>query len=131
MPDRRIFLIAAGTAAALAILPAARAAERKAFSQAAFDKAQKAGRPILVEISAPWCPTCRAQKRILSELETAPAFAKLVIFEVDFDTEKNVLRAFGARTQSTLISFKGGAEVGRSVGDTDADSIRQLLEKAI
>jgi thioredoxin 1 len=33
--------------------------------------------------------------------------------------------------QSTLIVFKGEKEVGRSVGDTNANSIAALLGKAI
>lgn len=35
----------------------------------------------------------------------------------------------GARMQSTLIVFRGNAERGRSVGDTDENSIKALLEK--
>ena len=33
--------------------------------------------------------------------------------------------------QSTLIVFKAGVEVGRSVGDTNAASIKALLDKAV
>lgn len=33
--------------------------------------------------------------------------------------------------QSTLITFKGKKEVGRSIGDTNATSIEALLNKAI
>jgi hypothetical protein len=35
------------------------------------------------------------------------------------------------RMQSTLIVYKQGAEVGRSVGDTNWDSIAELLSKTI
>ena len=37
------------------------------------------------------------------------------------------MRNFKARIQSTLITFKGTQEVARSVGDTNADSIADLL----
>jgi hypothetical protein len=33
--------------------------------------------------------------------------------------------------QSTLISFKGSKEVGRSTGDTNASSIEALLDKSV
>lgn len=102
-----------------------------AFTQTAFDEAQKAGRPILVEITASWCPTCKAQKKIMNELLKAPDLDKLMIFEVDFDSQKDVVRAFGATMQSTLIAFKGTQEIARSVGDTNTDSIKQLLEKTV
>lgn len=110
---------------------ATRAAETKAFDYQAFETAQKAGRPILVDITAPWCPTCKAQKHILSELTAQPKFKDLAIFEVDFDTQKDVVRSLKAQSQSTLISFKGKKEVGRSVGDTKRISIEDLLNKSI
>ncbi|MGD9805062.1 MAG: thioredoxin family protein [Hyphomicrobiaceae bacterium] len=37
------------------------ASDKIAFTPAAFEAAQKAGKPIIVDISATWCPTCKAQ----------------------------------------------------------------------
>lgn len=107
------------------------AAETVPYSQPAFDVAQTAGRSILVEIHAPWCPTCKAQAPILSSIEKGDAYKNLVVFHVDFDSQKDALQRFDARMQSTLITFKGGKETGRSVGDTNLDSIAALLAKAI
>jgi thiol-disulfide isomerase/thioredoxin len=107
------------------------AAEGQPFSRAAFDAALKAGKPILIDVSAPWCPTCQAQAPILSELVKSPRFAGLTFFAVDFDSQKDVLRALRVQSQSTLIVFKGGAEIGRSVGDTSKTSIEALLSRAI
>ena len=95
-----------------------------------FAAAQQQGKPILVEVWASWCPTCAAQRPILEKLTDDPAFKDLVVFRVDFDAQKPAVRAFGAQMQSTLVVFRGTAERGRSVGDTDAASIRALLEKA-
>ena len=100
------------------------------FDQAAFAAAQKAGKPILVDIWASWCPTCAQQKPIIEKLAADPAFKDLVILTVDCDSQKDVVRGFGARSQSTLIVFRGEREQGRSVGDTNADSIRTLLASA-
>src|ERR1700754_4499890 len=93
------------------------------FSAEAFKAAQASGSPILVEIHADWCPTCKAQKPILEKLTADPKFRDLVVFRVDFDSMKPVVKEFGAQMQSTLIVFKGSAEQGRSVGDTKQDSI--------
>src|SRR5262245_19004306 len=131
MLDRRTLLLIATVVPASALLSTARAAEHSAYEPKAFAAAQSAGRPILVEITAPWCPTCKAQRPILSRLMTAPRFKDPAVFEVDFDSQKDAVRSFGARMQSTLIVFKGGHEVGRSVGDTNADSIANLLDKAV
>ena len=129
MPSRRSILFAA-LIAATGYAPAF-ATETRTYDPAAFAAAQKAGKPILVAIDASWCPTCAKQRPILSELMADPKFKGLVYFVVDFDSQKDAVRFFGARTQSTLIAFKGERETGRSVGDTDRSSIAALLNKAL
>ncbi|KQP61298.1 thioredoxin [Methylobacterium sp. Leaf399] len=121
---------------ALALLSAlpggpAFAAESVRFTPEAFAAAQAAGKPILVEVSAPWCPICRSQKAVLAKLGRDPRFKDLRIFDVDFDSQKDVLRRFDARMQSTLIVFKGATETGRSVGETQPEWIEGLLEKVL
>jgi thioredoxin-like negative regulator of GroEL len=101
------------------------------FTADALSAAQAANKPILVEISAPWCPTCKAQAPIIQSLSKEEKFRELLILKVDFDSQKDVVRALGANSQSTLIAFKGANEVGRSVGDTDAASITSMVEKAL
>lgn len=110
---------------------AAQAAEKVNYDAKSFAAAQAAGRPILVEIHASWCPTCKAQQPILGNLEKQDRFKNLLVVLVDFDSQKEAVKAFGARMQSTLIAFKGSVETGRSVGDTNATSIATLLDKTI
>ena len=107
------------------------AADRIPFDQKAFEAAQAASKSILVDVSAPWCPTCRAQKPIIEKLSVLPEYKDLTIFDVDFDTRKDVLRSLKVQQQSTLIVFKGAREVDRSVGSTDPNAISDLLKKAI
>src|ERR1700728_2194987 len=101
------------------------------FSAEAFKAAQASGSPILVEIHADWCPTCKAQNPILDKLTADPKFKDLKIFRVDFDAMKPVVQQFGAKMQSTLVVFKGAVEQGRSVGDTKEASISALLDKSL
>jgi len=101
------------------------------FSAEAFRAAQASGSPILIEIHADWCPTCKAQNPILDRLTAEPRFKNLKIFRVDFDAMKPVVQEFGARMQSTLIVFKGATEQGRSVGDTKEAWIAALLDKSL
>jgi thiol-disulfide isomerase/thioredoxin len=130
MLSRRSVLFATVAASAAFVTPAI-ATETKTFDPASFAAAQKAGKPIFVAIHASWCPTCKAQKPILSELMAEPQFKNLVYFIVDFDAQKDAVKYFGARMQSTLIAFKGATETGRSVGDTDRTSIAALLNKTL
>ena len=130
MLSRRSFVLAAIAANAAPIAPTF-AAETRTFDSGSFVAAQKAGKPILVAVHASWCPTCKAQKPILSELMAEPKFKDLTYFVVDFDSQKDAVKFFGARVQSTLIAFKGATETGRSVGDTDRSSIAALLNKTL
>jgi thioredoxin-like negative regulator of GroEL len=125
-------LIASAAVAALAA-PFASAWANSAvpFSAEAFKAAQASGSPILVEIHADWCPTCKAQNPILDKLTSNTKFKDLKVFRVDFDAMKPVVKQFGAQMQSTLIVFKWTAEQGRSVGDTKEASIEALLDKSL
>jgi thioredoxin len=135
MLSRRTLVSAAivGTAmaASAGFAVSALATETRTFDQKAFAEAQKAGKPIFVGVHASWCPTCKAQDPILGELMSAPKFKDLVYFVIDFDSQKDAVKAFGVRTQSTLIAFKGDKETGRSVGDTNRASIGALLDKTL
>ena len=107
---RSLVVAAIAAVALLAALPA-KAAEWKPFTQADFAAAKNDGKSILVDIFAPWCPTCRAQNPI--------------------DTQKDDVRALKATSQSTLIAFKGEAETARSIGDTNPASIATLVKSAL
>lgn len=124
MLSRRTILAAAALLASMGVASAA----EQAFTAADFAAAQKGGKPIVVHIYAPWCPTCRAQEPILHKLESDP---KITAFRVDFDSQKNVVRSLNATNQSTIIVFKGEKEIGRSVGETDPQAIGALVNKAL
>lgn len=130
MKSRRSLLVLA-LLAPLAFASATQAGEMTAYSQAAFEAAQKAGKPILIEVSAPWCPICKTQKPILAKLSADPRFKDLQIFDIDFDSQKALLRTLDVRTQSTLIAYKGATETGRSVGETQPEWIEGLVEKTL
>jgi thioredoxin 1 len=105
--------------------------EEKPFETAAFKAAQSAGQPILVDVFAPWCPTCAAQQKVLGPLKQNPAYDKLTLFRVDYDNQPDVLKSLGVRQQSTLIAYKGAKETGRTVGDTSASGIEALLNTTL
>jgi len=127
---RSLLLAIVASVALLGALPAS-AAEWKPFDAAAFAQAQKDGKPILVDIFAAWCPVCRAQNPILTQLTREPKFDDMVVFKIDFDDQKDAVRAVKATSQSTLIVYKGETEKQRSVGDINAASIGAMLDQAL
>lgn len=122
----RIYLAGAMAAALLLSSSFARAAQP--FDAKAFQSAQAADKAILVDVTASWCPTCKQQRPIIEQIGQEKP--DLVVYEVDFDTAKDVLKRFHVQYQSTLIVFHGAKEVARSTGDTDPSAIRALVGKA-
>lgn len=107
------------------------ALDKQLFVPTSFEAALKTGKPILVEVSASWCPVCKTQAPILNEIVAQSRFKDLVFLDIDFDSQKEALRGLRVIQQSTLIVFKDGREVGRSVGDTNRASIEALLDRAV
>lgn len=131
MITRRSLVGLLSATALLAAMPPAGAVDRVPFDRAAFDAAVAAGGPVLVDVNAPWCTTCRAQGKALTRLFKASGYKGYRVFVVDYDTEKDVMRSFGATQRSTLIVYGGGQERGRLVGDTRPASIEALLAKGL
>ena len=114
-----------------ALVSSAMAGEIKPFSQKDFDALSAAGKPVVLDISATWCPTCAAQKPIIDGLMKQPAYKDVTLLTIDFDTAKPTLKQFKVGSQSTLVAFKGTREVGRSVGDTTPAGLEGLIQKTV
>jgi thiol-disulfide isomerase/thioredoxin len=123
---KKIALIALASFMSLAM-----AGEIKPFSQGNFDALTAAGKPVVLDISATWCPTCKAQKPIVDGLMKQPAYKDVTLLTIDFDANKPTLKKFKVNMQSTLVAFKGTQEVGRSVGDTSPEGLEGLIKKTL
>jgi thioredoxin 1 len=110
---------------------AALAGEIKPYSQAEFDKLAAAGKPILLDFRADWCPTCAAQAPVIRDLMAQSKYKDLTIFTINFDKDTALPKAYNVPLQSTLIVLTGKREEGRSVGDTSREGIKRLLENVV
>ena len=135
MTTRRTALgLMAGAFALIAVsglAGSASATERVPFDRAAFDAALKSGGPVLIDVAATWCGTCAQQHKVLAGLFTRPQYDHFTVFEIDYDTQKDLMRSFGVQQRATLIAFKDGAEVGRLSWQTSQAAIEALLAKAV
>lgn len=111
-------------------MAAAHALVIEPYSAAALAAAQKADQPVALHFHADWCPTCRAQDKVLQTLKDEKGL-DLTLLKVDYDTEKALERRFHVNTQSTIIVLKGQKETARLIGDTSADGIRRALKSAL
>ena len=108
----------------------AHALELKPYSAATLAEAQKADKPVALHFRADWCPTCRAQDKVLEQLKSEPGL-DLTVLAVNYDTEKDLKKQYHIRTQSTLVVLHGQKEVGRSMNDTSAAGIRAALKMGL
>ena len=51
----------------------------------------------------------------------------MIIFKMDYDREKKARQTLQIQQQSTLISYFGAQERGRSIGMTDSYNIGNML----
>ena len=113
------------------ISPAAQAAELLPFNDARFEEARKAGKPIVLQVTATWCGPCQRLRKVVSGLLENPAFRDLVIFDADFDANKEALVKLNAHTVTTLVIYRDSAEILRSSGQTRPDAVEAVLKKAL
>jgi thiol:disulfide interchange protein len=97
------------------------------YSPAAFAKAQEAGKTIIVDVHAVWCPTCKAQAPTLDALRQEAKLKDAVFFKVDFDKEKAFLRAHRIPRQSTVLVFRGKQETARSIAESRPRQLREAV----
>lgn len=87
-----------------------------------------AGAPVLVDFHADWCGPCKMMAPLLDDIARERSGA-LLVAKVDTDRAPGLSRRFEIRGIPTLILFRGGQEVGRSVG-FDPGEVRGLAAKA-
>jgi thiol-disulfide isomerase/thioredoxin len=109
----------------------ATAASKEAFTQERFESLQAAGKIILVDVYATWCPTCQQQQQALSQFQAENPDSEFYVLVVDFDKDKEWVSEFRAPRQSTLLLYVGDKQHWFSVAETRYDVIAHELNKAI
>ncbi len=84
--------------------------------------------PVLVDFYADWCGPCKMIAPIMDEVAQAHV-GRLLVAKVDTDHAPSLSQKLGIRGVPTLILFKDGAEVSRSVG-FEPEKIRQMVAEA-
>ena len=95
------------------------------LNSASFDKTVASG-VTLVDFWATWCGPCRMQAPILE------AFAEemgdqVKVGKVDVDEEPGIAARFNIFSIPTLIAFRAGKEIARTVGVTDVAGLKRLV----
>ncbi len=99
------------------------------LTDATFDAAVQSG-VVLVDFWAPWCGPCRTIAPVLAELAEEMQ-GKVSFAKVSVDDNPNTPARFGIVSIPTLIVFKNGEEVNRSIGLSSKAALSKLLNAVV
>ncbi len=85
----------------------------------------KSEKPVLVDFWATWCGPCQMQGPIVEDLaDTEPS---VTVGKINVDEESDLAEKYSVMSIPTLIVFKGGKAVERSVGVTPKEKLLDML----
>ena len=114
----------------------ANAIEKKTtFDQQLFNKAQSEGKIIVISSWIEYCSSCAKQMKILQTAKKEGELSDIKFDNIEyfsFDvTNRDIADKLNVLYQTTLLIFKGGKEIYRSIGETTEDLIYEALKDSI
>lgn len=89
-----------------------------------FKKFTESGESI-IQFSANWCGPCK----VLSKTLDGMSQLSLPVGKVDIDKEQSLAAQNGIRSIPTLIFFRNGKEIGRTMGAKSASEINEFIKE--
>ena len=114
----------------------ANAIEKKTtFDQQLFNKAQSEGKIIVISSWIEYCSSCAKQMKILQTAKKEGELSDIKFDNIEyfsFDvTNRDIADKLNVLYQTTLLIFKDGNEIYRSIGETTEDLIYEALKASI
>ena len=75
---------------------------------------------VLVDFYAEWCGPCKMLAPNLEKLDYN-------ILKVDVDKFQDLAISYGVMSVPTLILFKGGKKINKSIGYLDIDELKEMV----
>ena len=85
--------------------------------------------PVLVDFYADWCGPCKMVNPIIDDIASRRE-GELIVIKIDADTAHELMENMKVTSVPTLVLFKGGEEISRSVG-LEPEKIKKMVEHAV
>lgn len=90
----------------------------------------KSDLPVLVDFWAEWCGPCRMVGPAVEQIAKVMA-GKVKVAKLNVDENQEIAMKYGIRSIPSLLLFRGGKEINRTIGAAPKEAYIKFIESSL